>query len=261
MGASVPSWKNVGGAMGRPKASKAWSSIQRSLSGDLSEVEGKDGPVQIPTGGLPIFWLALLANGNFIYPVGFNMNAGSTKEAVLFQATKGIATIGTLATAFAFVPKLRFPIGLSVAGYAAYVRFYLLEMFDQVWKVKTPARRELTAATMLPTEVPALITISGFRECMYHQRALGEAREMSKKGHVKKVVDRTFATRREFQDWLLSKDGRCRFGPGAQTHTSSPFVWIGEAQFLGGCEDLLRFAQHLEDAEASQGRSTIRSAL
>jgi len=47
--------------------------------------------------------------------------------------------------------------------------------------------------------------------------------------------------RNTFREWLFSN--REQYGEKAANHTSSPFVWLGNNQFIGGCDDTLSWAR------------------
>jgi len=69
---SKPSAKNVNGSIHRLKADLAWTIIQKSLTGDLSDShppeDQEDDMLPFP---LPVFYMILVAHGNFIGPKAF----------------------------------------------------------------------------------------------------------------------------------------------------------------------------------------------
>ena len=205
-------------------------------------MEGRDGS-SVPRWALPIFWLALIANGNFVAPRGF-----TGPRDFLLAAGKGLAVVGSAVAAFKALPQYRVLIGLSMATYAVYFRFHVLKLLDPVWKVTSPLNKQEPHAAVAVglVDPPASVTVAGFRSCLYHRRALAAAQDMASRGLVGEAVNLTFKSREEFQEWLLSDDGRRRFGPQAQTHSSSPFVWTSHDVFIGGCEDLLCLMRRLE---------------
>ena len=79
-----------------------------------------------------------------------------------------------------------------------------------------------------------IVSVAGFASCPYHQKALHEAIQHFGPNQVQ---DRTFATRSLYKTWLLTKDNLNL--PGSEHHTSSPFVWINDNTFIGGCDALL----------------------
>jgi glutaredoxin len=86
------------------------------------------------------------------------------------------------------------------------------------------------------------VHVAGFRTCPYHQRALRKARDTF---GANRVDERTFPTRAEYKNWLRQNsvsggivDTIAALHPRAGRHTSSPFVWINEDYFVGGCDDL-----------------------
>ena len=70
-----------------------------------------------------------------------------------------------------------------------------------------------------------------------------------------KVHDRTFASRDLYKTWLKTKDGLTFTGNPSNnygaTHTSSPFTWINESTFVGGCDDTLALLDGLEREKAA----------
>ena len=196
----------------------------------------------VPKLALPLFWFTCLANGNFIAPRGFF----KPSIEVPLAASKGLAAVGSVVWAFAAQPQYRLPIGLFLASYAVYFRLYVLPLFNAGWKITSPISHNPQPELAAPVEAPLSVTVAGFRSCAYHRRALAAAQDMARKGLAGEVVDRTFDSRKEFQEWLLSEQGRCQFGHQAREHSSSPFVWTGDNVFLGGCDDLLRLIERLE---------------
>ena len=47
----------------------------------------------------------------------------------------------------------------------------------------------------------------------------------------------------------------------AQAHTSSPFVWAGDATFVGGCDDLVALARRLKGLAKGAGGGVPASSL
>ena len=92
---------------------------------------------------------------------------------------------------------------------------------------------------------PDTITVAGFASCGFHQRALGAANELVDRGIAASLVDKTFGTREEYQEWLTSDSGRAAFGEKAGEHTSSPFVWVDDGRYIGGADALTSLASML----------------
>ena len=83
----------------------------------------------------------------------------------------------------------------------------------------------------------APISVAGFASCPFHQQALAAAQKLVAAGKYAALEDLTSATRDEYQVWL--KDSKPALDDArAATHTSSPFVYSGDA-FIGGCDDTL----------------------
>jgi hypothetical protein len=93
------------------------------------------------------------------------------------------------------------------------------------------------------------LSVAGFENCSFHQRALAAAKAMHQAGLIASLDDRTFTTRDEYRQWLFSKDGRASFGEAAAKHSSSPFVWSSAPiTFVGGCDATLELAVKLQKA-------------
>ena len=219
-----------------------WAAIQRSLSGDFSAAEGEDG-ASIPGVALPFMYLILLANGNFVRPRRL------TYALLPFATLKALAVVASIVWAFTSLPKSRSAIGLLLACYAVYFRLFLFRDFVVGLKITSPIKRKPQPPMALVREPPSSVTVVGFRSCQHHRRALEAAQDMAKKGLAGEVVDRTFESQIKFQEWLSSEQGR--FGPRAQKHSCSPFVWTGDDIFLGGCDDLLALIKRLEVTRAA----------
>ena len=84
---------------------------------------------------------------------------------------------------------------------------------------------------------------------------------MTQGGHFVTLDERTFATRDAFRTWLFGEEGRVNFGGEAQSHSSSPFVWIDDKHYLGGCDALLELAAELEGASAMEVTAEPRAEL
>ena len=113
---------------------------------------------------------------------------------------------------------------------------------------------------MSATSLPQL-TVVGWRDCPFHQQALEAARALTQGGHFVTLDERTFATRDAFRTWLFGEEGRVNFEGEAQSHSSSPFVWIDDKHYLGGCDALLELAAELEGASAMEITAEPRAEL
>jgi hypothetical protein len=104
-----------------------------------------------------------------------------------------------------------------------------------------------------------IVHIAGFASCSYHQRALRLSRASF---GADSVDDRTFATRSLYKQWLLSEDGRAKFGKKAGQHTSSPFVWVDDNTFVGGHDALVVFVRsHKEQSTTDSVLGTINEFM
>ena len=96
------------------------------------------------------------------------------------------------------------------------------------------------------------VSVAGYASCGYHQKALAAAQAFF---GTEKVNDRTFASRDLYKTWLNTKDGLTFTGNPSKNygadHTSSPFTWINESTFVGGCDDTMAMLEELENEQAA----------
>ena len=112
---SVSASHNIGGAVGRPSAAETVAAVEAALGGaegyETWRPESTHGR-QIPF-PLPVFVLALFANGNFIRPKGFGLDEngqGSVNGPLMRALGKGGAAVGGSAVLAAVSPRLRAPV-------------------------------------------------------------------------------------------------------------------------------------------------------
>ena len=118
---SVPSAENVNGASGRLEARVAWPLVLRSLGGDVSSsrpavAQGPPGPPW------PLFYLLLMAHGNFVRPAFFTYDAqtagGRTLKGMLADAAcRAAVALALTGTGLWRAPR---PTAAALAAYAAY---------------------------------------------------------------------------------------------------------------------------------------------
>mgnify|MGYP001440373694 CR=1 FL=1 len=118
----------------------------------------------------------------------------------------------------------------------------------------------------IPSNKIKTISIAGWstgeygQTSIYHTRALAAAQEAF---GSEKVNDRTFANKELYETWLLTKDG-LKFtnlsyisqyiddeeNPDKNfcaDHTKSPFTWINDNEYIGGCEDTMKLIDNLDN--------------
>eukprot|EP01117_Protostelium_nocturnum_P016009 TRINITY_DN6260_c0_g1_i2.p1 TRINITY_DN6260_c0_g1~~TRINITY_DN6260_c0_g1_i2.p1 ORF type:complete len:144 (+),score=38.56 TRINITY_DN6260_c0_g1_i2:492-923(+) len=80
-----------------------------------------------------------------------------------------------------------------------------------------------------------LISIHGFNGCPYFEKSVQMAREAFKEfpDRMKPPNIHFHKSRQDFQSWL--KDQKVIDGKG---HRTSPFVWVGNSEFIGGSDKL-----------------------
>lgn len=132
--ASRPSAQNIGGAANRPTAKQTLKAIRASLGGDTSLVNWDPASKKAPL-PLPVFYFLLLANGNFLKPRGFGLDAKGGGGVNLRPAVaRAGAAVGALAASVA----LRRPdprVTLAAFGaWVAYIHLAWGNMFQAVWK-------------------------------------------------------------------------------------------------------------------------------
>eukprot|EP00756_Hemistasia_phaeocysticola_P000819 Hpha_TRINITY_DN10587_c0_g1::TRINITY_DN10587_c0_g1_i1::g.31425::m.31425/K00384/trxB, TRR; thioredoxin reductase (NADPH) len=84
--------------------------------------------------------------------------------------------------------------------------------------------------------------IAGYTGCGFHEKAVYNAQEASKRSGGKLVVTHTTVPRPEFKQWVGGESAK--FGVN---HGSSPFV-TRDGAFLGGCDDTLKWLSEYEAA-------------
>lgn len=81
-----------------------------------------------------------------------------------------------------------------------------------------------------------LLSIHGFKGCPYFEKSVQMAKDAFKEFPDKLEAPKIHShkSREDFQSWL--KDQKVIDGKG---HRTSPFVWVGESEFIGGSDKLL----------------------
>lgn len=145
---SAPSWKNLGGAVGRPKAKDVWGVVQRSLKGDFSCVEGSDG-AGLPAIMFPVVLLGFLYNGRFVTVKGYGLNEGGTRDGrgnshPLANMAKGTSLLLAILAAgwYSGSRKVRACIAIFLTSYFSWVYYALGEKMNNAWKLTTPAKKK-----------------------------------------------------------------------------------------------------------------------
>jgi len=121
---SVPSRKNVGGAMVRPTPEHVWSSIQAALASgtDGADANYDDHPeMDSSSAPWPLFVSLLIANGWFLRPRAFaQQKNGPTPQQRIKIAMVRLGVFAALwIAAFATLPTL--PVATVLAGWIAWI--------------------------------------------------------------------------------------------------------------------------------------------
>ena len=78
--------------------------------------------------------------------------------------------------------------------------------------------------------------VAGWRDCQYFQKAatvVCSMQHMFPNTLVADIIE--YPNRDAFREFLAAEASK--YGPRAEKHTSSPFTWKGENEFVGGCDD------------------------
>lgn len=87
---------------------------------------------------------------------------------------------------------------------------------------------------------PEALHVAGFASCGYFKKAKVVAQELANTGEYTFENNHEFSTRDEYKNWLATHVQTVWVSNGAAVkHTTSPFVWKGEHDFIGGSSDLL----------------------
>ena len=134
---SIPTRANVNGAIGRLAPSRAWAAVQLSLGGDFSLAKPAKDQMKrrVP---IFLFYLLLMANGNFIEPRTFTNDAvgahgghGALRK-MKRAAAKALLALGVVGFGFAKAP---IPTASILAAYVLY--FFLTP--GGPWRILTTA--------------------------------------------------------------------------------------------------------------------------
>lgn len=86
------------------------------------------------------------------------------------------------------------------------------------------------------------ITVAGWTQCAFFQKAWTITAAMGHL-HPKKVeaVKIELADKAAYKAWLDTEATKLKLSGSPQAHTSSPFVYLDDSQFLGGCDDTIAY--------------------
>ena len=95
------------------------------------------------------------------------------------------------------------------------------------------------------------VAVAGFKTCPFHKRAVAAVKQLAASGKIASFEEKTFPSRDDYRAWLFSSKGRDSFNDArAKKHTSCPFVFKNDTEFIGGCDDALAFAASLSGGSA-----------
>jgi hypothetical protein len=153
---SVARASNFGGAAGRPRAKEVWGAVSTSLAGNFSQVNWHPPSTyntmhsKIP---LPVFYLCLMANGNFISPKFFVFDQygnGSIKYMMLTAWAK-IATAGiAIGSTMAMEPQTRIPLAVGIVSWGLLMRHLYGERLRYAFKADVGEPEEVKALMAQP---------------------------------------------------------------------------------------------------------------
>mmetsp|Transcript_16670 Transcript_16670/g.23489 ORF Transcript_16670/g.23489 Transcript_16670/m.23489 type:complete len:616 (-) Transcript_16670:280-2127(-) len=109
---------------------------------------------------------------------------------------------------------------------------------------------------------PQILHIAGWSTCGFYRRASSVLGSLALLFPTKlKVVDHDMGSRADYRSWLIEGGFRDKFPDSrAHSHSSSPFVWVGDSQsiddppkdYVGGHDDTLAWCRSfMKPAEAS----------
>ncbi|MFK7898870.1 MAG: hypothetical protein AB8G23_23775 [Myxococcota bacterium] len=124
---SVPSRKNVGGAMVRPTAEHVWSEVQAALAAGRNMTDAPDASyderpeMDAPETPWPLFASLLIANGWFLRPVAFaqETNGPTALAKIKRAAIRLVVFLALWVVAFATLPTL--PVTAALVGWVAWI--------------------------------------------------------------------------------------------------------------------------------------------
>jgi len=93
------------------------------------------------------------------------------------------------------------------------------------------------------SQMAQIFHVAGFKTCPFYQKA---ANVVCALNHIYpnrvKADIMEFPDRDSYREWLF-KDRQRFDNPRAHKHTSCPFSWIGDGQFIGGCDDTFDYVK------------------
>lgn len=85
------------------------------------------------------------------------------------------------------------------------------------------------------------ITVAGWKQCSFFQKAWTVTQAMGLLYPTKlKVFKIELENRDAYRAWLANEKPQMGI-KGGEKHTSSPFVWLNDSEFLGGCDDTIAY--------------------
>ena len=118
---SIPSRKNVGGAIARPTPEHVFSSVERSLAESSDAAMDTDPKLDAPGVLWPLFVSALVANGWFVSPRGFGQRetGPSPQQRIARAFAKILGFVMLWVLGFMFLPKVL--VALALAAWIAWI--------------------------------------------------------------------------------------------------------------------------------------------
>jgi hypothetical protein len=138
--ASDPTWRNLNGAIQRPAAKDVLAAVLKSKAGDYTSKEGDSSrEASVPFFIIPLFLLALLANGNFIdiHPFGLGSSGKFSTSALqmLSSLVKLVVVTTSLITMWGGHPEWRVLLGSFVTAYVIAAYYFLNERVSKILKI------------------------------------------------------------------------------------------------------------------------------
>jgi hypothetical protein len=139
--ASEPTWKNLNGAIQRPAAKDVLAAVLKSKTGDFTSKEGDSSKeASVPFFIMPLFLLALLANGNFLDIRPFVSRKSGKFSTPALQMVSSLVKLGvvsaSLVTVWRGYPEWRVLLGSFLTAYVIAAYCFLNERVSKLFKPK-----------------------------------------------------------------------------------------------------------------------------
>ena len=133
---SDPTWKNLNGAIQRPAAKDVLAAVLKSKTGDFTSKEGDSSKeASAPFFIMPLFLLALLANGNFIDIQPFALGKSGKFSTSALQMVSSLVKLGVVTASLVTIwgyPEWRVLLGSFITAYIIAAYYFLYERVSKI---------------------------------------------------------------------------------------------------------------------------------